>query len=267
MKNEKLMVKLIAGLVIAGVTLSAGATAFADTKDDTATNKIQTAQKEKREGFKRGGNKEGFHGEDIKTKLDAFVKDGTITQAQENKIVEFMNKKDEARKAEMEKVKAMTEEERRAYFEANKATLKTDMFKELVAQGIINQTQADKIKTALPQGREYKGGMKVKIDFTTAFDSLVKDGTITQAQEDKIVEFMKKKDEARKAEMEKVKAMTEEERKAYFEAKKTEERPNLFKELVDAGILNQTQADAAKKVLPQHKGPKGNKVVTPKASE
>lgn len=167
MKNEKLMVKLIAGLVIAGVTLSAGATAFADTKDDTATNKIQTAQKEKREGFKRGGNKEGFHGEDIKTKLDAFVKDGTITQAQENKIVEFMNKKDEARKAEMEKVKAMTEEER----------------------------------------------------------------------------------------------------KAYFEAKKTEERPNLFKELVDAGILNQTQADAAKKVLPQHKGPKGNKVVTPKASE
>jgi glutamyl-tRNA reductase len=178
-----------------------------------------------------------------------------------------MNKKDEARKAEMEKVKAMTEEERKAYFEANKPTFKVDMFEELVAEGIINQTQADKIKAALPKGGEHEGVMKAKIDFTTAFDSLVSAGTITQAQEDKIVEFMKQKAEARKAEMEKVKAMTEEERKAYFEANKAKERPDLFKELVDAGILNQAQADAAKKALPEHSGPRGDKAVTPKASQ
>lgn len=166
MKTNKLMVKVMTGLIVAGVTLSTGVTAFAATKD-VKTNKIQTVQR---------GNREGA-----------------------------------------------------------------------------------KIKAALPQGKGHKGGMREKIDFSTAFDSLVTAGTITQGQEDKIVEFMNKKAEARKTEMEKIKAMTEEERKAYFEANKGKERTDIFKELVDAGILNQSQADAAKKVLPQHKGIKGNK--------
>lgn len=157
MKSNKIVVKLMAGVIIAGVTLSAGTTAFANTKDKVSS-KIQTLGTEKREAFKQG-----FFGGDIKAQLDTLVKDGTITQAQKDKVVEYMNKKDEARKAEMEKIKAMTEEERKAYFETNTAKVRIDLFKELVDAGILNQAQADAAKKLLPQHKELKRDKTIKI--------------------------------------------------------------------------------------------------------
>ncbi|QGU94062.1 hypothetical protein GOM49_01950 [Clostridium bovifaecis] len=247
MKSNKLVMKLMTGVIIAGVTLSTSGTAFAGTKDKASSTTTKAWTQNGKE------YKKGFSEESLKTQLDNLVKSGTITQAQEDKIVEFMNEKNEARKTEMKKVGNMTEEEKKAYFENQKAAEKVDAFKELVGAGIINQEQADKIKAVIPQGRENKKWMKGRIDFKTIFDTLVKSGKITQAQEDKIIEFMNKKEEARKTEMEKIKNMTEEERKAYFQESKSKEKTDLLSELVAAGIINQEEADIVKAALPQHK--------------
>jgi len=49
--------------------------------------------------------------------------------------------------------------------------------------------------------------------------------------------------------MTKVAAMTDTEKKAYFESKKTETKTSLLDQLVSKGILTQTQADAIKATL------------------
>lgn len=91
---------------------------------------------------------------------------------------------------------------------------------------------------------------------TKMFDKLVTDGVITQEQSGQISAFLAKQAEERKADLEKIKDMTAEERKAYFEANKPQERPRLLDSLVTAGIITQEKADeitktlAAKKCLP-----------------
>lgn len=250
MRNKKLIVKVMTGLIAAGLTLSAGISASAKSDDAAASNgKITITQG-------KAGNKKVVFGENIKTKLESLVESGTITKEQSDKITEFINAQKEERKAEMKKVKNMTVEERKAYFESQKDTKKTDIFKALVDSGVISQDQADKIKASFPQEKdsEKRFGYKIKINsegLKTTLDALVRSGKITQAKEDKIISFMNEKSETMKAEMEKVKNMTEDERKAYFESKKDTERIDIFKELVDNGTLTQTEVDAIKAAMPK----------------
>ncbi len=161
-------------------------------------------------------------------------------------MTEYMQKKQEEMKAEMDKVKAMTEEERKAYMESKKDEERIDPISDMVKSGIITQTQADKIKEAMPAHMQ-KGDMKffkVEMDLTKLVESKV----IDQATADKMTEYMQKKHEEMKADMEKVKAMTEEERKEYFESKKVKVKLDILSDMVDNGVITQTQADAIKAV-------------------
>ena len=257
MRSKKLMVKIMTGLIAAGLSLSTIVSVSAKSDDTTVSNTKSTIAQ----------NKKGAFGGAIKTQLDTFVKSGIITQDQSDKIVEFINEKNETKKAEMEKCKSMTEEERKTYFENKKSTEKTNIFKELVDSGVINQDQADKLKAALPEkkgvGKEMGHGGKMNSEnLKTTLDALVKSGKLTQAKEDKIISFMNEKDEARKAEMEKVKNMTKDERKAYFESQKGTEKTNMFKQLVDDGILTQAEVDAIKSALPKMERTKDKKANT-----
>ncbi|MBM7870458.1 glutamyl-tRNA reductase [Clostridium pascui] len=250
MRSKKLMVKVMTGLIAAGLTLSAGISASAKSDDAAASNGKLTITQGK------VGNKRAISSENIKTQLESLVESGTITKEQSDKITEFINAQKEERKAEMEKVKNMTVEERKAYFESQKDTKKTDIFKTLVDNGVISQDQADKIKASFPQEKDSgkRFGYKIKVNsegLKTTLDALVGSGGITQAKEDKIISFMNEKSETMKAEMEKVKNMTEDERKAYFESKKDTERIDIFKELVDNGTLTQTEVDAIKAAMPK----------------
>lgn len=248
MEKSKFITKLLTGALIGSIALSAGGYAFASNTKTTAKTQSKYVD------FKHPGHgqRKGFSKEDLKTKLDTFVKSGTITQDQEDKIISYMEKKDTERKAEMDKIKNMTEEQRKAYFEQNKPTEKTDLFTDLVNQNIITQAQADTIKKSMPEGMHRDGKNKIIFrnqEMKTFLTSQVKAGTITQDEADKITTYLSKKAEERKAEMSKVKAMTEAERRAYFDLKKASPKTDFFTDLVNQGILSQTKADNLKKVM------------------
>jgi hypothetical protein len=241
MINKKLTAKVIAALMVSGTLLSS--VSYVSAKEANVTSKNGTFQ----------GAKTNYKTKDssasLKTQLDKLVTAGTITADEETKIIDFQTQKATAAKAEMAKIKAMTADQRTAYFAANPKQ-KTNLFTELVAANIITQTQADAIKAALPQKEAKNDKNKSQQGIKAQLDKLVTAGTITADEETKIVDFQTQKATAAKAEMAKVKAMTADQRKAYFAAN-PKQKTDLFTELVSANIITQTQADAIKASLPQ----------------
>lgn len=207
-----------------------------------------------------GGQRQpGENSDQAKTELDKLVTAGTLTADQETAILNSIKQEQTGRQAEMEKVKNMTEAERKTYFEIKKTTEKADSLSTLVTAGTLTQTQADAVKNVIHQG---PGGMGDRRDggqssegMKTQLDTLVSAGTITQTEETNILNYFTEKQTERKAEMDKVKDMTEADRKAYFESKKTTEKTDMFSELVTAGIITQEKADAIKAAMPAPKVP------------
>lgn len=264
MMNKKIIGKVVAAVVMGVIAISSYTMVFANT-NNTSDKKVGVVSQKDKGGrghaFKKG---EGKQDSGLKTQLDSLVKAGTITQEQEDKIVSYFKEKQSAMKAEMDKVKAMSEDERKAYMEQKKADRKAqgkvDMFKDLVAQNIITQEQADAITKSFQESmkeRIKQGEEKQKTGLKTQLDKLVTAGTITQEQEDKITNYLKQKQDERKTEMDKIKAMSEADRKAYMEQKKAEkksaEKTDVLKELVSQNIISQDQADAISKLFPGHK--------------
>ncbi|MDP4087866.1 MAG: hypothetical protein Q8930_01195 [Bacillota bacterium] len=181
----------------------------------------------------------------LKDELQKFVDDKVITAEQAKKIEAFLQKKMEEKKAEHDKLKGMTEQEREKYIKEN-AGKRMDFFGELISSGIINKEQADKMKAELQNRREAKLQEILKMEVTK--------GTLKQEQLDKINEFLTKKKEERMNEHEKLKNMTEEERKHYI-SQHPKQKSDLLAELVSAGIISKEQGDALSRVLPQlHRG-------------
>ena len=180
----------------------------------------------------------------LQTNLAKLVTDTTITQDQSNLIKAAIDKQEAVKKAEFAKIKAMTDAERKAYMEANKDK-HINPLKALVDNGTITQAQADKIGVGGPG--KFNGGSPFAKesrhqDIGTNLAKLVTDKTITQDQSDKIKAAMIKEETVKKADFEKIKAMTDAERKAYMDANKVN-HINPLKALVDSGIITQTQAD------------------------
>lgn len=177
--------------------------------------------------------------------LDSLVKDGKITSTQKEKIVSYVKIKEDERKAEKEKIKKMDDKQREEYFKNAKKNAKKDMFDDLVDQKVITQQQAEMIKKAL-----FEKNKAIKIEnFKSKLENQVKAGIITKDEENKIIEYMNKKIDEKKEEMGKIKNMTDEERKAYFENKKSKPKSDFYKELVDQGILTQEKANNLKKAM------------------
>lgn len=264
---------IISSVVIGGLLITSGSAVFASTTDSSTPGTQQTEASQVG-SMTPGGMPGDMHGgrgpmgqdgmgigqDGIKTLTESLVKEGIITQEVADKMVSYASEKDTERKAEMEKVKSMTDEERKAYLESKKDAGqaasnnkgKSGQYADMVTAGILTQDQADAINKYFEEQQQEKRQEALK----KQLDSLVTDSTITQDQEDKIITYLEQQDESRKAEMEaereKVKSMTDDERKAYFESKKDAKYGNttsLLQGLIDDGTLTQTQADAVAKVL------------------
>jgi hypothetical protein len=258
MKNKT--IAMTSALLIGGL-LTLNSSVFADVADTTtATSAKQRPAQAGKMLFGKSGNldqqafggmqKGGMHQKGWNIQLDALVTAGTITQTTADKIQVYLDAEQATMKAEMEKVRAMTIDERKAYFDSNKAAApkNIDMLSTLVEKGVITQTEADAI-CAAQKAKQAEQQAKQQEYATTALNTLVKDNVITTEQVTKITEYMSKEQAERVSEMEKVKAMTEDERAAYFKSN-VGNRGNLLTSLVTDKVLTQTQADAVAKVLP-----------------
>jgi Tfp pilus assembly protein PilP len=259
MKNKTIA---ITGALLIGGLLTFNSVAFADVTDSNST-KLPQRFTQVRERIQGKIGDFGYKGQrvmmvnpsqDWSVQLKELVAAGTITQSSADKIQTYIAEQQTAAKAEMDKVKSMTEAERKAYFESKKSdiTQKHDLLSTLVEKGIITQTEADTIKAAHQANRDaqrVEQQAQQQENRISALNKLVESNVITAAQVTKINEFISTKQAAREAEMEKVKAMTQEERTAYLK-NNVENKTNMLSQLVTDNVLTQEQADAIQKVLP-----------------
>jgi hypothetical protein len=250
--------KIISGLVIGGTILSASTLAMADTTKTANANKGFQGRPPIAGKMMRGGDmKPGGMQVNIQDELKSLVSAGIITQGESDKILALSQQEAKDRQAEVDKIKSMTDAERKAYFESKKGTapeFKGDIYMQAVSGGIITQDKADAIKTKLQETRQAE--MKAKM--TQGLSSLVTPGTITQAQADKVIAYITSQEANRKADFDKT-AGTKTEQKP----DPTTARKSPLSSLVSDGTLTQAQADAILKALPMggghgHGGPGGH---------
>lgn len=242
--HRKYFVKIISG-AIACLLLLAGVNAF-------ASNSLKTLKdKGSMNNYEFKGNKEpkmmGVRKNcRFKDMLPELVKDGTLTKSEEDKITEYMNKKQEQRRAEMDKIKSMTPEEKESYFK-QKNENKQDFLSELVKNNILTQKKADAIKAKLIKKHETQRKERIS-DISNKLNSLVEKGTITKEQAAKVMESIKQKESERKAIRDKIQSMTPEKRDEYLKNIKGKNE-DFLKKMVDDKSLTLEQANAIRKAI------------------
>lgn len=248
--------KIITGILIGGTIISSTSLiAMADTTKTAAANGNLNGRPQIAGKMMRGGDmKPGDMQTKIEDELISLVSTGIITQDESDKILALSKQEDAARQAEADKMKNMTDAERKTYFESNKGTapeMKCDIYSQAVSQGIITQDKADAVKAKLDAARQ----TQMKAMMTKGLDGVVTAGTITQDQADKVVAFITSQEANKKPSLDKEPGTRPEQKPDPANAPK-----NPLSSLVDDGTLTQDQADAVLKVLPMgggHGGPGG----------
>lgn len=259
MVSKKLMALILVGGMTASISFSAGAV----TKNVTKSPKTKVNFKQVQ--MKKGGNPKLFIRDNMKSQLDALVKSGKITQDVENKVVAYINKKEADAKAQMDKIKAMTPDQRKTYMQSQKPQ-KIDLATDLVSSGTLTQDEANTLKAALPQGH-VQGGFKgngaiinpanMQANIKSKLDALVNAGTITQAQEDSVTAYFSQQQAQRQAEMDKIKNMSAADRQNYLKNQPKVQRTAPLAALVTNGTLTEVQADAVNKAIGHFGGQRG----------
>lgn len=256
-------IKVIAALaIVASIGVGAATTHAAALSKGTA-KAVNHANK----NFKKG-NGDNF----LKTKLDALVKAGTITQDQETAALNLLKPSSTDKKTNAQNVLktkldtlvtagTITQDEETAVLNLLTSSTSTESkgvknalkakLDTLVTKGTITQGQETAIQNLFVH--KIEGTQTVKEKSTdglkTKLDTLVTAKTITQDQETAVLDKIKQQEADRKAEMDKVKNMTEAERKAYFESKKTTEKTDVLSSLVTAGTITQDQKTAIQNIF------------------
>ncbi len=251
MIDQKTVKKLLSGFLIGGLLLGSGAAVLADSNASEASNQANGTPPI--HGPKMPGMQQA-NLELMQSIYAGLVSDGSLTQAQVDAIIAKITQLDADRKAEMEKIKAMTQSERDAYWQENKTekTEKTDLYTQLVNDGTITSEQAESIKSAI----QNKMAAQREEQLQKTLSGLVDKGTINSEQSAAILAEIAQEDTARQAAMEKMKDMTKEEREANKQENKSE-KTGRFADLVTAGTLTQAQADEVSQALGKGFGQKG----------
>jgi len=188
----------------------------------------------------------GLSGKNAAKLMDSLVAEKIISRETADQLLSHLDKKAKERKAESQKIKSMTKEQRKAYFKSKKQQAGKGGFgSELVESGILTQKELDAINAYCEKQMLAKFEQKLE----SALGPLVKAGTITQSQKSAAAAYLKDRMAKRRLDMEKVKNMTDAERRAYFKEQKAKMSQEPFKELVENKTLTKAQADAIAKAL------------------
>lgn len=169
-----------------------------------------------------------------------LMEEGKLSKEKAEKILEYRKKK----LNELSKQDKMNKEQ------LGKQRKKGSLLRDLVHDGIITEAEGEAIKAKLKEMKETR--------FQVGLQQLVDKGVLSGQDIDNIRSYMLKEREARKAQMDKLRTMTPEERKAYFESAK-KDRKDIISKMVEDKVITEKQAEEIRKAVPELDRQKGRK--------
>jgi len=161
-----------------------------------------------------------------------LMEEGKLSKEKAEKILEYKKKKLNESNKQNKMNKGQLDKQRK----------KGSLLRDLVHDGIITEAEGETIKAKLKEMKEARlqGGLQ----------QLVDKGVLSGQDIDNIRSYMLKEREERKAQMEKLRTMTPEERKAYFESAK-KDRKDIISKMVEDKVITEKQAEEIRKAVPE----------------
>lgn len=219
--RHSLAKKIICSVLAFSMVIASGTFVFADLENGvnksirSATLVMRTsnppAHGQKHEGFK--------------TVINKLVEEKKLSREKADQII----KRVEEKIKEKEQASKVEKQDKRKF-------QKHQLIEELKNEGIINDTEAEAIRSKF---REIKEQI-----LTDKLNGMVQNGTITQIQSDKVKMYF---ENATKERIKKLKNMTEEQKKTYFKEHKRGQ--DVMEKLVEDGIITKEQTGELRKVL------------------
>lgn len=235
MKKTTLRMKILSVMLCTGLILSSTSLTFAEvTKNGNANEKIVSSM-----DFKASVNKQKIkeaRRAEMKVTLIVVIKESVsskiITQAEGDKVLEYVNAKFEKRSGGHKKEKC--------------DGAKGGLFQDLVTDGILTQHKSDALSEKM-----YIKKTEIKIAETKkGLNILVVNKVLTIQQSSKVEKAIMAKHAERKEIYKKMKGMSEKDRKEYMKKIKST-KTDTMKVLIDNGTLTKEQVIEIQKVLPQ----------------
>lgn len=235
--QKKFSFKRTASVVLIGAMCTlAGGTALADTGSSSVQNN-NPSPVHQCAGHAFGGSANQNMEQNIQDILSSMVDSGTISQAQSDAVLQYIKDQFAARQAQGKSTNGSAQEGTTA--DKTAQTPRTDFFAAIVQQNILTSDQANALKQQLQQ----KEQQERQDAMTNKLDALVSAGTINQDQVTKIESYLTSQTDSMKADFEKMKGMSANDREAYFKQLK-ENNVNPLVQMVNDGIITQQQSDA-----------------------
>jgi hypothetical protein len=247
MKNTSLRMKVLSGMLCAGLTFSGTNISFADVRQESnAEGKLVTSM-----NFKVPMDKKNVE-EAPQTKMkDTFelvikesIESNIITRDEGDKVLKYLAEKSDKKCEGGKKCK-----KERGDHE------KGGLFNELVTEGILTKEKADGLREKMHAKKAETKREELQKGLTILVDNKV----ITIEQKNKVEEVIMATDAQRKEDYKKMRDLGEKERKDYME-KMRSSKVNPMKVLVDNGTITKEQEKEIQKILPHYnKGGRGHR--------
>lgn len=221
MKGIRPSIKALCLIIIICMTIFTGIQAFA------VSNKIIALSSETEMKIKLENHKQY-----LEEAVNKLVQEGKLSKAKAAEILEYKKKK-------IGELSKLTIEQRQ---QMKKQGKKSSLLKELVQEGVITEAEAQTIRAKLREMKETR--------INDGMQSLVDKGVLTAKDIENIRNYMVKIREERKENIDKLKSMTAEERRAYFKQHKKEQKDILLK-MVEDKVITEEQAKEIRKAIPE----------------
>ena len=237
MKNVSLKMKILSGMLSAGIAFSGSSLAFATGNND-ANAKSATSINIKHSQSNKKEAKE--HRAEMEATLQIVVKESEnsniITKAEGDKVLEYVKVKYDEKQMNHKKNK-----------EGKYDGKKGGLFNDLVTEGILTKEKSDALRENMYAKRTEIKTAEIK----TGLKGLVDDKVITTEQSNKVQASIMTRQTQRKENFKKMQNMSEKERQEYMK-KMDGTKVNPMKALVDNGTITKEQEAKIQQVLPHH---------------
>jgi len=242
MKSISLKMKILSGVLSAGIAFSGTSIASATVKDNVGgAEKVVTSINFKHSASDKKAAK--AHRAQMKATLIIVIKESVasnvITKAEGDKVLEYVSVKSEKNRTDHKNKKASEKEKCNG--------TKGGLFNDLVTEGILTKEKSEALQEKMHVKRseiktaELKNGLK----------GLVDNKVITIEQSNKVQEIMITSQTQRKEMYKKTQNMSEKERQEYMK-KMDSGKVSPMKVLIDNGTITKEQEAKIQKVLPHH---------------